>query len=167
MMHKNISRFLIVSLSVCMLFSATACSSYKADFSNQETVTTESSKKEKVINIQELVDSVSQNKLADYVSKLSDETEISVRDQTTTLTNRITGSESYEFAAQYVYEFLENLGLEVEYQSGIKEESVMEEMSITYYYKNVIAEKRNNPSRGSGSSLCPSGFYSNGSVTCR
>lgn len=141
-MHKNISRFLIVSLSVCMLISTTACSNHKADSSNQETVTTEGSKKEKVINIQELVDSVSQSKLADYVAKLSGETEISVGDQTKNLTNRITGSESYELAAQYVYEFLENLGLEVQYQSGIKEESIMEAMTITYPYKNVIAEKK-------------------------
>ncbi len=139
MIHKNISRFLIVSLNVCMLLSTTACNNHnKADSSNQEIVITE----EKVINIQELVDSVNQSKLADYVAKLSGETEISVGDQTTTLTNRITGSESYDFAAQYVYDFMENLGLEVEYQSGIKEESIMEEMTITYPYKNVIAEKK-------------------------
>ena len=137
-MHKNISRFLMVSLSVCMLISTTACNNHKSDSSNQDAVITN----EKVMNLQELVDSVNQSKLADYVAKLSGETEISVGDQTTTLTNRITGSESYELAAQYVYEFMENLGLEAEYQSGIKEESIMEEMTITYPYKNMIAEKK-------------------------
>lgn len=141
-MHKNISRFLIVSLNVCMLLSTTACSSHQADFSNQETVKTEVSTEEKVVTIQELVDSVSQSKLADYTAKLSGETEIAAGDYTTTLANRITGSESYELAAQYVYEFLESLGLEVKYQSGIKEESIMEGMTITYPYKNVIAEKK-------------------------
>lgn len=131
MIHKNISRFLIVSLSVCMLLGTTACS-------NQETSITE----EKVVNIQDLVNSVSQSTLADHVAKLSGETEISVGAQTTTLTNRITGTESYELAAQYVYEFLENLGLEVTYQSGITEENISEQMTMTYPYKNVIAEKK-------------------------
>lgn len=131
MIHKNISRFLIVSLSVCMLLGTTACS-------NQETSITE----EKVVNIQDLVNSVSQSTLADHVAKLSGETEISVGAQTTTLTNRITGTESYQLAAQYVYEFLENLGLEVTYQSGITEENITEQMTMTYPYKNVIAEKK-------------------------
>lgn len=142
MIHKNISRFLIVSLSVCMLLSTTACSNHKTNSSNQETLTTEVSTEEKVINNQDLVDSVSQITLADYVAKLSGETEISVGNQTTTLTNRITSTESYEFATQYVYKLLKNLGLEVEYQSGIIEENITEQMTKTYSYKNVIAEKK-------------------------
>lgn len=142
MIHKNISRFLIVSLSVCMLLSTTACSNHKADSSNHETSITEVSTGEKIINIQDLVDSVSQSTLADHVAKLSGETQISIGAKTTTLTNRITGTESYELAAQYVYEFLENLGLEVTYQSGITEESITDQMTMTYPYKNVIAEKK-------------------------
>lgn len=142
MIRKNISRFLVVSLNVCMLFSTTACNNHNAVSSNQETLTTEVSTEENVINIQDMVNSVSQSTLADYVAKLSGETEISVGDQTTTITNRITGSESYELAAQYIYEFLENLGLEVEYQSGIIEENITEQMTMTYPYKNVIAEKK-------------------------